>query len=508
MNDVILSSVSARTASILLAPLSNNFNLSSPIKWQLKTDDDRLVVDGVANSVALFVEGLEPDCTYEFSCGLGTLSLTTLPCAGLVDVTQFGVATSCSDNSKFFEEAIKAVPTGGTLFVPNGVYFSTPLFLKNDMTLYLAKGAVIAAISAKDNSDRKNWPILPAHDDEGRVLGTWEGLPEASYASIITAIDCNNLHITGSGKIDGGGERGDWWQWPKEKRNGARRPRTLFAAHCKDMKLSGITICNSPSWTVHPYLCENFAATNIIIENPHNSPNTDGLDPESCTNTIISGVRISVGDDCIAVKSGKRGTQNNDHLAPTKGMSISNCLMEKGHGAVVLGSEMSGDIVDVTIDRCEFIGTDRGLRIKTRRGRGGRVANIKLSNVTMQGVHTPLAINAFYYCDADGKSDFVQSRERANLNLTTPFIHDITLTNVTADNVHHAAAALLGLPEAPLKNIQLNNFTVSYDEDAIKGDPLMASHIAPVRHAGILCQFSELKCDKNLIPMQEEFSSC
>lgn len=503
MQDVILSSVTGRTATLLLAPKANYFSLSSPVKWHLKTADGRLVVDGTASVVPLFMEGLEPDQEYEFRSDIGFTYFSTLPCAGLVDVTQFGADTSNSDNAEVFAKAIAAVPQGGTLFVPKGIYASSPIFLKSDMTLYLPKGAEIAAIEA-----RGNWPILPAHDDVGRVVGTWEGLPEASYASIITAIDCENLTITGGGKIDGGGDRGDWWSWPKETRNGARRPRTLFFAHCTDLTLSGITVCNSPSWTVHPYLCKNLHATGMFIENPPNSPNTDGFNPESCSDTLITGLRISVGDDCIAIKAGKRGPNQVDHIAPTKGMTITNCLMEKGHGAVVLGSEMSGDIVDVTIDRCEFIGTDRGLRIKTRRGRGGEVSNIKLKNVDMRGVHTPFVVNAFYYCDADGKSDFVQSRKPSSVDETTPHIHDITLSNVKAEGVHHAAAALLGLPEAPLKNIQINNFNVSYDDSATKGEPLMACHIASVRHAGILCQFSELKGDNNLIQMQEDFRSC
>lgn len=508
MNNVILSSVTSRTATLLLGPNSNYFSLKSPLKWQLKTEEGDLVAQGMANIVPLFIEGLEPNTEYEFTSEIGGLQISTLPCAGLIDVTQYGAQTSNHNNAQCFAKAIAAVPKGGTLLVPKGIYVSSPIFLKSDMTLYLPKGATIAAIGAKDNEERMNWPILPAHDDKGRVIGTWEGLPEASYASIITGIDCDSLKITGGGKIDGGGDNGDWWSWPKETRNGARRPRTLFLAHCKNLWLSGITVCNSPSWTVHPYKCEGFFASGIVIENPPNSPNTDGLDPESCIDTTIVGVRISVGDDCIAVKSGKRGPKQTDHLSPTKGMTISNCKMEKGHGAVVLGSEMSGDILDVTINRCEFVGTDRGLRIKTRRGRGGKVANIKLTNVDMLGVYTPLAINAFYYCDADGKSDFVQSRKLASVNNTTPYIHDIALSNVNATNVHHAAAALLGLPEAPLKNIQINNFNVSYDDHATKGDPLMASHIASVRHAGILCQFSELKCDKNVLNIQEDFSSC
>jgi polygalacturonase len=161
----------------------------------------------------------------------------------------------------------------------------------------------------------------------------------------------------------------------------------------------------------HPHLSEGLIFAALAIESPSNSPNTDGLNPESCCGVTIAGLRISVGDDCIAIKSGKRGPitdePTDDLLAPTRNVTVENCLLEFGHGAVVLGSEMSGDITDVTIARCDFVGTDRGLRIKTRRGRGGLVARIAMTDVVMQDVASPLAINAFYFCDADGRSEAV-----------------------------------------------------------------------------------------------------
>ena len=177
--------------------------------------------------------------------------------------------------------------------------------------------------------------------------------------------------------------------------------------------------------------------------------------------------------------------------------------MERGHGAVVLGSEMSGDITDVTITRCTFDGTDRGVRIKTRRGRGGKVARIALDMVHMQNVATPLAVNAFYFCDPDGRSDAVQSREPAPVDDTTPLITDITLKNVIAKGVQHAAAALLGLPEAPITGISVEGFWVSYDPDATPGVPLMASNVSPERHAGIITEFARLDGDLTLLSPED-----
>lgn len=71
------------------------------------------------------------------------------------------------------------------------------------------------------------------------------------------------------------------------------------------MVLQGLKFCNSPSWTLHPYFSKGLRFLDLAVENPADSPNTDGLDPESCRDVEILGVRFSLGDDCIAVKSGK-----------------------------------------------------------------------------------------------------------------------------------------------------------------------------------------------------------
>lgn len=498
MPDLRAIAVTARTAVIMVDAETCRYHLPEPLDWVL--DGGRQ--QGQTSVVPLFLEGLTPDTDHRLDIGASSLTFRTAPCAGLVDATDHGVTTGARDNSAAFAAAIAAVPPGGTLILPPGRYVSGPIFLKSDMTLYLPEGARIDA-----PGDRNGWPILPERDDQGRVIGTWEGLPAATFAAPVTAIGCDRLTITGRGVIDGGGDRGDWWTWPKERREGAYRPRTLFLAHCNDLLLSGVTVCNSPSWTVHPFNCHGVMAAALRIENPADSPNTDGFDPESCTDLDLCGLAISVGDDCIAVKSGKRGTGGDtrrDHLAPTSRMTIANCLMQDGHGAVVMGSEMSGDITDVDISRCEFRGTDRGLRIKTRRGRGGKVARIAMRDVTMDGVGTALAVNAFYFCDADGRSDAVQSRQPASVDDTTPQITDITVQDVTLTGVRHAAAAFLGLPEAPITGIRLSNISISYDEAAEPGDTLMASHLPRIRHGGILHRFASVETDAALRPLMEE----
>lgn len=502
MTTLEVVAVSARTATLLIAKQAHRYHLPKPVHWQCVPVDGGDILSGESSTVAVFLSDLLPDTKYKLSTNFAETEFRTELCTGLINVVEHGADPTQLDNVAAFRRAIEAVPIGGTLLVPAGHYVSSPLFLKSHMTLLLAEGAVIAAPNS-----REGWPILAAWDEKKRCIGTWEGLPEACFASVLTAIDCEHLTITGRGCIDGGGDREDWWSWPKETREGARRPRTVMLSHCHDVVLSGVTVRNSPSWTVHPVNCVRLLAAAIKIENPPDSPNTDGFNPESCVDTTVVGVKISVGDDCIAVKSGKRGAAPDLHLAETRGLHISNCLMERGHGAVVLGSEMSGGIFDVRISRCDFQGTDRGLRIKTRRGRGGKVSGITLESVHMQGVATPLAINAFYFCDADGKSEAVQSRETAAVGTDTPEISDINVIDVSAYQVQHAAAAFLGLPEAPILSVRIENFRVSYDPAAVPEVPLMACRVSAVRHAGVISEFAEVSGDIAIMN-DEEAEKC
>lgn len=237
--------------------------------------------------------------------------------------------------------------------------------------------------------------------------------------------------------------------------------------------MSGLTVRNSPSWTIHPLDCAGAVFADLAIENPPDSPNTDGLNPESSTDIEIVGVRFSVGDDCIAIKAGKfwpDGTVS----GPTRNVSVRHCLMERGHGGVVIGSEMSGSVTDVTITSCTMVATDRGLRVKTRRGRGGQVARIVLSDCFMDGVGMALAVNSHYFCDPDGKSDAVQNRAPAPVDAKTPRIADIALMRTEVRNVHHALAYVLGLAEAPINGLTIKDISVTFAPDAVADVPDMA----------------------------------
>lgn len=507
MNEAIAVAISARIAAIRLPVPGARYTLPKPLAWQLfRAGENASVQQGTTEKAVTLIDGLDTDTGYRLTIeGFSDLLFRTLPCAGMVNAANFGIVpgteltdlTTAKENADKFKAALAYVPKGGTLYLGPGQWTTLPLALRSDMTLHLAEGAVLRAPSL-----RENWPILTARDEARNMLGSWEGLPEACFAAPVHAIGAKNLTIEGRGILDGSGNAGDWWTWPKETRDGARRPRGLHLVGCKNVALLGFTIRNAPSWTVHPQGCHRLKAVGLHIQAPHDSPNTDGFDPEGCTEVLVEGVRFSVGDDCIAIKAGKRGAGGEaDHLAETRNVQIRHCLMERGHGGVVIGSEMSGGVHDVTVEDCDMIGTDRGLRLKTRRGRGGAITNITMRRVNMDGVLVPLSANAHYFCDPDGHADWVQSRQPAPVVEGTPQIDGILVEDVDVHGLALAAGVFLGLPEMPIRNIRIRDLRIhSNDPNAIAAPPIMADGVHAMRHQGILCEHAQVDCDdKNLL---------
>lgn len=482
MPRLALITVTARTASFSLDADHCDYYLADRTPWVLELPTGKIVAEGTAAHVVNTLGALEPETNYRLVCDGEELTFTTKAESAFVSIIRHGASAELEDNTGPIQAAIDALPKEATLIIPAGTFRSGPLFLKSRMTLLLQEGAVLLGLE-----DRSHYPILQARHADGRVLGTWEGVAEPCFASLLTAIDCENLVITGKGIVDGGADQADWWTWPKETRNDARRPRTIFLSGCRNTVLTGLTVRNSPAWTIHPVFCQNLLAADLHIINDPLSPNTDGLNPECSRDVQLRGIHFSVGDDCIAIKAGKRDPKGGLDQ-PCEHINVENCHMERGHGGVVIGSEMSGSVRDVIVRRCSMQGTDRGLRIKTRRGRGGSVENIRLEDCRMDRVAMPFVINAFYFCDADGRSDYVQSRQPGPVGDDTPSICGITMRNVVSSNTAIAAAAFYGLPEAPIRDIRIENYRVSFDPNAEPDVPDMACGFEPMRHAGIVSE--------------------
>ena len=361
---------------------------------------------------------------------------------------------------------------GGTLFFPAGKYLTGAIKLKSNITIELEAGATLLF---SDNFD----DYLPY------VEMRHEGIMMKSFSPLIYAVDAENITIKGEGKIDGQGKK--WWDEFFRviidlKNNGKRdinkyqtmwdqvndakvigseinedyaealqrrffRPPFIQPIRCKNIRIEGITIVNSPFWTVNPEFCENVSVDRVTIANPL-SPNTDGINPESCRYVHISNCHISVGDDCITLKSG-RDLQARNLNAPNENITITNCTMLSGHGGVVIGSEMSGGVKKVVISNCVFDGTDRGIRIKSTRGRGGVVEDIQINNIVMRNIQEEAIVLDMLY----SKMPIEPVTDR------TPIFRNINISNVTGSDVL-IPIKIRGLEESPISNISFTNINI------------------------------------------------
>lgn len=464
-------------------PESTPYYAKLPYKLYL---NDQFYGEGCTNVFPVF--SLSPSSNYRLQirfreAGACQIQFSTPPESRCL-VPEGCVPDGITDCTAALQAAIDACPPGGTLYLPKGIYLSYPLFLHGHMMLYLEKGAVLLA-----GTQRDRYPVLPAYrkdkNGKNRPFASWEGIPQDSYASLLTMFDGEDIIIAGEGIIDANAQQGDWWENPKVKR-GAWRPRTVYCAAVTGLTLLGVTLQNSPAWTLHPFYCSWIDVLCVHIQNPPDSPNTDGCDPESCENVRILGTEISVGDDCISVKSGKRDLALTDPR-PSRNVLIRNCLLQRGHGAVVVGSETASGIDGLTICHCLMRNTDRGLRIKTRRGRGNTsiLDRITMEKTLMESVLTPFAVNMFYFCDADGHSDYVRSKAPLPVTDETPEIRRIRCQEIQCKGARYAGLFLYGLPEQPIDSFVLKDVQIEFSQDPEKGMPVMMDDIEPVNRLAL-----------------------
>ena len=452
---------------------NNDLPYYSEREYVIRIDGDE-AYKGNTNVFSIF--DLAPGRSYTLTVdGIDfSLEFKTEQESAAINVRDFGaVGDGHHDDFLAVQTAINCIPKGGRLYFPEGTYLVSPLNLKSHITLDLAKGATILG-----TTDRSKYPVIPGvtrdvvTGDEHH-FGTWEGCAVSMHQALICAEYAEDIKIVGEGTIDGNAQNSTWWIDVKKHPHG--RPRIFFANRCENISLHGVTIQNSASWQLHPYFSKDLKFIDLKVFAPKDSPNTDALDPEACDNVEIIGCKFSVGDDCIAIKSAKIDIGRR-FKTPASRHTIRNCLMEEGHGAITLGSEMAGGVVDLTVNKCVFNKTDRGLRIKTRRGRGKHavIDGVLFENIVMKRVLTPIVINMWYNCcDPDRYTEYVWSREKLLVDERTPRLGAFEFRDMYCEACEVAACYCDGLPEAPIESIKLENITFTFAPDAKPGAPAM-----------------------------------
>jgi polygalacturonase len=412
------------------------------------------------------------------------------------DIRKYG---AIADGNKLNTESINNAITacnksgGGVVMVSAGLWMTGPVEMKSNVNLYLQNGALLLF-----TTDKSKYAL---------VEGSYEGKPAARNQSPIWGKNLGNIAITGQGIIDGNGDAwravgkgqltpGEWkakmasggvlnkdsssWypsaQFLKARDEGRSmllapgkplssfedmkdflRPNLVVFTNCKRVLLEGVIFQNSAAWCLHPLMCEDLVIRNVTVKNPEYAQNGDGMDIESCSNFLIENSILDVGDDAICIKSGK-DEEGRKRGMPTQNGIIRNNTIYKGHGGVVIGSEMSGGARNIFVENCTFMGTDKGLRFKSARGRGGVVENIYARNLAMNNIVDEAIFFDLFY-SVTFATDGVRNTN-PELSEATPVFRNMVFENIVCNGAKKGIF-IRGLPEMPVSGITIKNCTLN-----------------------------------------------
>ncbi|CAL9059327.1 probable polygalacturonase [Musa acuminata AAA Group] len=359
----------------------------------------------------------------------------------VISITDFGaVGDGRTLNTWPFKKAIYRIQhlrsRGGTLlYIPPGVWLTGSFSLTSHMTLYLARGAVIKA-----TQDTWNWPLVDPLPSYGRG----RELPGRRYVSFIQGDGISDVIITGeNGTIDGQGDV--WWNMWRQRSLHFTRPNLLEFKNSRDVIISNVVFQNSPFWNIHPVYCSNVVIKYVTVLAPYDSPNTDGIDPDSSSNVCIEDAHIATGDDLVAIKSGwdEYGIA---YGRPSSGITIRRLQGSSPFSGIAIGSETSGGVENVLVENINLYNTGFGIHIKTNAGRGGYIRNVTVVNVSMNKVRKGIRIAG----DVGDHPDEYFNR------YAMPTVDGVTIKNVWGVDIQQPGS-IEGIRSSPFTRICLSN---------------------------------------------------
>jgi polygalacturonase len=369
-----------------------------------------------------------------------TAALPVIPAARFNLMDYGAVGDGKTLNTAAFKGAVAAVAKagGGHLIVPAGTFRTLPFVLTSHMDLHLEPGSIIKAPDTFAEYGIPD-PNLPR--------------PTAGFPRVAALISCptgtTDLAITGSGTIDGSGAM--FWMWSDKTarryppgRNIVPRPMLVALTGVERLHVDGITLTNSPMFHLVPR-GQDITIENLRIVAPSDAPNTDAMGPGG-QRIVIRKCEIDTGDDNVALQSG------------SKDVLIEDLTCLHGHG-ISIGSPTRNGLSHVIVRRCTFDGTDNGLRIKSYRGNGGEVHDIRYSDIRMKNVRRPFDINMLYNGNAGMATDVGPRQAEPGQTQNLPNFHDIHVTNLTVTR-SPLAGRILGLPEQMANAITFTNVKI------------------------------------------------
>jgi polygalacturonase len=431
------------------------------------------------------------------------------------DIRASGAANDgTTDNTAAIQAAIEscAGQGGGIVLVDGGgTYVTGPLHLESHVFLKIVAPAVL-----KNTVDHAlyqpafiGYPFQFANDPS--VTGVGPSLPGHPEA-MISGNGLTDTGVIGDGTIDGSGadsppasiDNGQSWlamakaaksltdysrasfqdnavlgatsyasqSYPDiPTTNGLPRPWFVEFYNCMNVSIGSVLLTNSPMWDLVLRYDTNVEVTGLRVLNDPTAPNTDGIDPVGSQKLRFSNLAISTGDDDIAIKSGLPGIPSGVYYQPpynlprlpTSDLTVENSTFGRG-GGLAIGSETVNGIQHIRARNIQFLGTGDGIHLKTGRDRGNQIFDIVISDLQMTDVGTPLLLSEYYPTIPGPTQGDIAQPEPAN---TRPYVHDITISNVQANNPGTVLnqitgpSQIIGIPESPIYNLTLENIMLN-----------------------------------------------
>jgi polygalacturonase len=362
-----------------------------------------------------------------------------------------------------------AAKSGGTVQFKRGAYLTGSLFIKSGTTLDVGEGVTLIG-SQKLN----DYPMLPT-----RVAGiemTWP-------AALINVRDQRHVTIRGKGTIDGDGPV--WWKsyWDLratyEQRGlrwasdyDARRPRLILLQNSSDIQLGGgILLKRSGFWTVHVLYSNHVKIDGVVIRNNEGGkgPSTDGIDIDSSYQVLVEHADIDVNDDALCLKAGR----DSDGLRvnrPTEDVVIRDSIIRTGAAAITIGSETSGGFRNIEAYHLTALsGVPSGVLFKSAHTRGGNASNIRIYDLTFEGVAIPIHIvmnwnPSYSYATLPAgmhnvPSYWIPLTKKVPEEQGLPHFRDIHIWNIKATGATQAFH-VSAYPNATLDNFRLDHLDI------------------------------------------------
>ena len=363
---------------------------------------------------------------------------------------------------------------GGTVRVAAGTYLlDGSLRLKSNVNLHLSEGALLQFSGRADDF----LPVVPTR---------FEGTGLFGRSPMIYAYHQQNIAVTGTGTIDAQagvemaawgrvagtdadnplhGAPGDLVEKPYVTRlrqmgedllpltervfgQGTKLRPTCFETYgCSRVLIEGITIRESPFWTIHPLYSDNVIVRGVTIDSHY--PNNDGCDPESSSNVLIEDCTFRCGDDAVAIKAG-RDADGRAVGRPSENIVIRRCRFWSDCNGLCIGSEMSGGVQNVYMDSIEIGTVKNALYFKSNSDRGGFIRGIHVSHVTVDkayGAILRFETNYFGYRGGhypavyeDFSIDHVQAAESEGYAIYYDGNAEQPIRNIAVSDMHVAKA--------------------------------------------------------------------